>query len=137
MRRLIAVFTALLVLAISTTEARADDGGMRSPFAFGLGLFLAGVGGAGLGVGAHFYMDGKEPCDALPREGFPSMQQIDDCISGANRQVAGVVSMVAGGAFVLAGIPLIIVGAVPAGDSDRPRLVVQAEPGGGRLRVDF
>src|SRR5688572_3941243 len=111
MRKDLAVVGAILVAITFTRDARADEGAraLNGPVALLLGLRVTSAGSAGLAAGGHLFSTGMEACAALPRDVVPTEAQIDDCVGGANRKVAGVVSMIAGGAFVLAGIPLVIV----------------------------
>ncbi|MBK6518112.1 MAG: hypothetical protein IPM79_30520 [Polyangiaceae bacterium] len=142
MRPMLAAAALALVVAAAPREALAQDsaassGGMQSPFAFALGLILTGAGGAGLAVGGHLYSQGTDACDAIPRDRMPSEQQIDDCRSSANGQVAGIVSMVTGGAFVLGGIPLVIAGAIPESEAPNSSVVLNVEPTGAQLTITF
>lgn len=117
----------------------ASAGGMNSPGAFGVGVVLTGVGAAGLGIGGWLFSKGSGACDSISRESIPSDAEIDACTSGVTNQVAGVLSMVAGGAFALAGIPLIITGAIPADSEEQPapRIGLYVAPTSARLEVEF
>lgn len=142
MRPILAASAVALLVAAAPRDALAQDastssGGMQSPFAFALGLVLTGAGGAGLAVGGHLYSLGTDACDAIPRDRVPTDQQIDDCMASANNQVAGIVSMVTGGAFVLGGIPLVIAGAIPEDEAPKPSVVLDLQPTGARLTVEF
>lgn len=120
-RSIVALASGLLLLASSGT-ARAD--GMQSPGAFATGVGLSSLGVAGLAIGGTMFSSGAGACDALPRDAMPSDTQIDACRAGVNQQVGGVIGLVTGGAFLLGGLPLLVVGAVPAGD-DAGRAAVQ------------
>lgn len=166
MVRSTAVATALLVSCLAAFDAQAQEanpmptqapaplpqveqgdvaspstsgGGMNSPGAFGVGIVLTSAGAVGLGVGGWLFSKGSGACDSITGESIPSDAEVDACRSGVTNQVAGVLSMVAGGAFALAGIPLIISGAIPA-DSDAepaPRIAVRVAPTSASLEISF
>lgn len=125
-----------------TTEGLIDQdsgGGMNSPGAFGVGIVLTSAGAVGLGVGGWLFSKGAGACDSITGESIPSDAEIDACTSGVTNQVAGVLTMVAGGAFALAGIPLIITGAIPAEREDQPapRIAVNVGPTNATLAIEF
>ncbi|NUP11983.1 MAG: hypothetical protein HOW73_38545 [Polyangiaceae bacterium] len=129
---------ALIALVGFTREAHAEDGGgMQSPFAFGLGLFLTGVGTAGLAVGGHLFTAGDDACEGLSPNAIPTLAQIDTCIEGTNQQVGGIVAMVTGGAFVIAGLPVMILGALPADRPESAKVIVHLQPTGGAFELKF
>jgi len=143
--RILGVGMFAMVLVGASGEARAqDDEGMRSPAALGLGIALSSVGSAGLALGGYLFSSGSGSCDGISRSQIPTEAQIDGCRSGVNQQVGGVVSMVSGGAFLLAGIPLMIVGGTSSSDdssaakaNDVPSVIFNVQPTGGQLTVSF
>ena len=109
---------------------------MQSPAAFGTGIVLSSVGAAGLATGAYLFSGGHAACDALSPSAIASDAEVGACTSAVIRQVGGVVALVSGGAFFIAGIPAIAVGASSAGPSvrakdepdDAPRAAVLVAP---------
>jgi hypothetical protein len=136
--RLVAACSALVGL-LAASPARADDdgGGMQSPAAFGIGLFLSGVGAAGLATGGYLFASAGDPCGEISRERVPTSGEIADCQTGVNKKVGGVIAMVTGGAFFLGGIPLIAVGATPEDEQPKTRATLDIGPTSGRFRLEF
>ena len=132
---LLPALAAACVVAFSATRAHADDldvsaplasaaptgAGMQSPAAFGVGVFLSSVGAAGIATGAYLFSGGHAACDALDSSSIPSDAQVDACTGQVIRQVGGVVGLVTGGAFFIAGIPVMAVGASSARPNDQAR----------------
>lgn len=111
---------------------------MRSPAALGIGIFLSGVGTAGLITGGYFFADAGDPCGGLSREREPTSAEVSACQTSVNAKMGGVIGMVAGGAFFVGGIPLIAVGATPKDDEPAHASVrFDVAPAGGTLTVDF
>ncbi|NUO50096.1 MAG: hypothetical protein HOV80_14670 [Polyangiaceae bacterium] len=132
---------ALLGSLLMSREARADETspGMQSPAAFGIGIFLSGVGAAGVATGGWLFASAGDPCGEIDRDSVPSDREISACQTGVNQKVGGVIAMVTGGAFLLGGIPLIAVGATPEDEksSNTARVRLELAPTSGSLRVDF
>lgn len=146
-RSFLVLATAVVVasFALPEREAQAQTApaptvapphrGMRSPFALGMGIFLSGAGTAGLAVGGYFFNAGSGSCDGISRDALPSESQVDACVGGVNSQAAGIIGLVTGGAFLAAGIPLIIAGALP--EDEAPHVSLSVGPMNGSLRVSF
>ena len=113
------------------SSALTTSSGMQSPAVFGTGLFLSSVGVAGIATGAYFFNGGHAACDAIDRSAMPSDAQIAACTTAVNKQVGGIIGLATGGAFFLAGIPAIVVGA--SSSSAAPRAAVLIGP----LHVDL
>ncbi len=136
----LAVATVAASVALPVREAQAQTApapqrGMRSPFALGMGIFLSGAGTAGLAVGGYFFNAGSGSCEGISRDSVPSESQVDACVGGVNSQAAGIIGLVTGGAFLAAGIPLIIAGALP--EDEAPRVSLKVGPTNGSLVVSF
>ncbi len=132
----------LVAILAAPRAAIADDapsGGMHSPAAFGIGLFLSTVGAAGLATGGYFFASAGDPCSDISTARIPTPNEIDACQTSVIKKAGGVVGMVTGGAFVVAGIPLIAVGATPEDEkpSSQARLRFDVAPTGGSMRLDF
>jgi hypothetical protein len=134
---------ALLLSLIAPRPVLAQEdtgGGMRSPGIFATGLLFSGIGIAGLSAGGYFFSQGEGACDNISTTQIPTMAQIETCKTGFIQQVGGGAAMVSGAVFLIAGIPMIIVGATP---EDRPepapppRFSVQAGPTGGAMHMSF
>lgn len=108
---------------------------MNSPGLFGAGLFMSGAGAVGLGVGGYFFSNGSGACDGVSTASLPSSAQIDTCRSGIIEQVGGTVGMVAGGAFLLVGVPMMIVGGTS--NDDVPQVSVTLGPSRASLSLSF
>lgn len=109
---------------------------MQSPGLFGVGLVFTGIGVAGLGVGGYFFSQGSGACDGLSLDSLPSASAVDTCRTGITQQVGGVLGMVTGGVFVIAGIPMIAVGATPD-DPPAPRIGFAIQPTGATFDMTF
>ncbi len=130
--------TVAATFALAPVPAHADEGGgMQSPAAFGIGIFLSGVGAAGLATGGYLFASSGEGCSNISRDRVPSENEIAGCQSDVNQQVGGVIGLVAGGAFLLGGIPLIVVGATPEDERPAPKVSLDLGPTSGALRVTF
>ncbi len=135
----------LVLSAVFAHDARADEataptapttgGGMQSPAAFAAGVFLSSAGTAGLIAGAYLFTSVDDACAGLDRGSIPSQSQVDACRGEVNSQIGGVVSMVTGGAFLLAGIPVLALGASPSDDA--PTATVALGPTRATLVVSF
>ena len=110
---------------------------MRSPATFALGIVFTAFGAVGLGVGYHFFNQGSGTCDGISTTAIPTPAQLETCQTGVIQQAGGVVGMVMGGAFLLAGIPMTIAGALPEDEPEKARYSVQVGPTGGALKVEF
>lgn len=110
--------------------------GMSSPGAFGFGIVLSLFGAGGLGAGGYFFNAGSGACDGIDGTTVPSQTQIDACTTGTIEQVGGVVGLVAGGAFAIAGVSLVIAGAIP-GDPVRSRVSFDVGPDRADVRISF
>lgn len=123
-----------------------ESGGPTSPGLIVAGVFMMLAGGGGLIAGGFLFGGGTDNCDALIRaaenasptadaSSLPNDNPIAACQAEVTRKVAGTVSMISGGAFLLAGLPLLIVGATP---EDAPTQVsFKVGPTGGGLEVRF
>lgn len=135
--------SALLLSLVAPREALAQEdsgGGMQSPGIFATGLLFSGIGIAGLSAGGYFFSQGEGACDNISLSQIPTMAQIDTCKTGFIQQVGGGAAMVSGAVFLIAGIPMIIVGATPEdrpAPAPPPRFSVQAGPTGGSVRMSF
>src|SRR5690348_16694443 len=91
---------ALLGSLLVCGDARADETspGMQSPAAFGIGIFLSGVGAAGVATGGWLFASAGDPCGEIDRDSVPSDREISACQTGVNQKVGGVIAMVTGGA---------------------------------------
>jgi hypothetical protein len=103
-------------------------------------LTLLGLGG--IAGGAAVFAGAQDRCEDARRDSIGSTSlpvltaTVDACGgSGATVQVAGITAMAVGGSLVLSGVPLIVVGAVPARPATVPALSL--EPGMVRLRWSF
>lgn len=136
------ILGAALVVSVITPRAvlaQEDSGGMESPGIFALGLVFSGIGIGGLAAGGYFFNEGEGACDNISTTSIPSAAQIDTCKTGFIQQVGGAAGMVSGGIFLIAGIPMIVVGATPE-DAPRqppPRYTFQAGPSGGDFSMSF
>ena len=137
LRALVAASVGALTLVASSPSRADEGGGMQSPAAFGIGLFLSGLGAAGLATGGYFFASSGEGCANLDRDRVPTEGEIAGCRSDVNQRVGGVIGLVAGGAFLLGGVPLIVVGATPEDERPSPRVTFDVGPTSGRLRVEF
>jgi hypothetical protein len=123
-----------------------ESGGPTSPGLIVTGVFMMLVGSGGLIAGGYLFGGGTDNCDALlsaaesasptaDASSIPDDNTIAGCQAEVTRKVAGTVSMISGGAFLLAGLPLLIVGATP---EDAPTQVsFKVGPTGGGLEVRF
>jgi hypothetical protein len=123
-----------------------ESAGPTSPGLIVTGVFMMLAGGGGLIAGGYLFGGGTDNCDALLRaaetasptadaSSLPDDNTIAACQAEVTRKVAGTVSMISGGAFLLAGLPLLIVGATP---EDAPTQVsFKVGPTGGGLEVRF
>ncbi len=109
---------------------------MQSPGLFGAGLFFGALGIGGLAAGGYFYSAGSGACDGISMSSIPSAAQVDTCKTGIVQQVGGIAGMVTGGVFLIAGIPMIAVGATPE-DPPPARVGVHIGPTGGTFDVTF
>lgn len=134
---------AVLLSLAQPREALAQEdsgGGMQSPGLFAAGLLFSGIGISGLAAGGYFFGQGQGACDNISMSRIPTAAEIDTCKTGFIQQVGGGAAMVSGAVFLIAGIPMIAVGATP---EDRPeplpppRFSVQAGPTGGSVRMSF
>ncbi len=110
---------------------------MESPGLFALGFIFTSIGGAGLGVGGYFFNEGSGACDGISRDSLPTTAQVDACRTGVIQQVGGGVGLATGGIFVLAGLPLLIVGAQPEDDHPAPQYGFRAQPNGASFEMTF
>lgn len=125
-------------LATPGTAHAEESGGMESPGLFALGFIFSGIGATGLGVGGYFFNEGSGACDGISRSSVPSTAQVEQCRTGVIQQVGGGVGMATGGIFLLAGIPLMIVGALPEDDAPpAPRYGFRVEPTGAQFEMTF
>jgi len=145
--RVLSIVAAVATTAFSASEACAQEAigplsppepsaGMSSPGAFGFGIVLSLFGAGGLGAGGYFFNAGGGACDGIDGSSVPTQSQIDACTTGTIEQVGGVVGLVAGGAFSIAGISLVIAGAIP-GDPVRSRLSFDVGPDRAGVRISF
>jgi hypothetical protein len=123
-----------------------ESGGPTSPGLIVTGVFMMLVGSGGLIAGGYLFGGGTDNCDALlsaaetasptaDTSSIPDDTTIAACQAEVTRKVAGTVSMISGGAFFLAGLPLLIVGATP---EDAPTQVsFKIGPTSGGLEVRF
>jgi hypothetical protein len=123
-----------------------ESGGPTSPGLIVAGVFMMLAGSGGLIAGGYLFGGGTDNCDALlsaaetasptaDTSSIPDDTTIAACQAEVTRKVAGTVSMISGGAFLLAGLPLLIVGATP---EDAPTQVsFKVGPTGGGLEVRF
>ncbi len=123
--------------------------GPRSPGLIVLGASMTTVGIVGLAVGGYFIGQPTPACDFL-LEGFTLAQEdpiaaaakyevsdlaYDDCEAELIEKGAGALSMATGAAFVLAGVPVLLVGAIP---TERTiRLGLKVYPAGAGLQGSF
>ena len=108
---------------------------MQSPGLFGVGLLFSGIGVAGLGVGGYFFGQGSGACDGLSASSLPTASAVETCRTGVIQQVGGVLGMVGGGIFVIAGVPMIPVGATPDGGPPPPRIGGSTQPTGAAFQT--
>ncbi len=145
--RVLSILAAVAATAFSASEASAQaigplsppepSAGMSSPGAFGFGIVLSLFGVGGLGAGGYFFHAGGGACDGIDGSSVPSQAQIDACTTGTIEQVGGVVGLVAGGAFSIAGISLVIAGAIPGDPPTRPRMSFDVGPDRAGVRISF
>ncbi len=135
----LACLVATVVQVTSLPEAHAEEegGGMQSPGLFGVGLLFSGIGVAGLGVGGYFFGQGSGACDGLSTSSLPTASAVETCRAGVIQQVGGVLGMVGGGIFVIAGVPMIAVGATPEDDPPAPRIGLSIQPTGATFQMEF
>lgn len=137
-RLVLASVLSIFALSLPTLAHADESGGMESPGLFGAGVFFTSAGIAGLATGGYFFSKGSGACDDISRSSIPSEDQVLGCRDGVIQQVGGVVGMVTGGAFVLAGLPMMIVGGTSADDEPAPRRVtVSVGPTSGQLSISF
>ncbi len=113
---------------------------MESPGVFAAGLLFSGIGIGGLAAGGYFFSQGEGACDNISLSQIPTMAQIESCKTGFIQQVGGGAAMVSGAVFLVAGIPMIVVGATPEDRPEAPppqRFSVQAGPTGGSVHMSF
>lgn len=125
-------------------EVDTSSGGPKSPALIVAGLFMSAGGIGGLIAGGALLGGESGACSSLESAaaaasaGTPTAIPTDDDISACqaevNRTVAGGIALVTGGAFVLAGLPLVIVGALPEEDV---QVSFEVQPTGGSLRIAF
>lgn len=130
--------------AAPSVEVDTSSGGPKSPALIVAGLFMSAGGIGGLIAGGALLGGESGACSSLESAaaaasaGTPTAIPTDDDISACqaevNRTVAGGIALVTGGAFVLAGLPLVIVGAVPEEDV---QVSFEVQPTGGSLRIAF
>jgi hypothetical protein len=103
------------------------------------GAILTGVGGLGILIGAVVVGTATRQCTAYDAGYIGPV----DC-SDEDQQLAGAITMIAGGALLAVGIPLLVIGAkkVPVTESEQPteaslRPTVSLGPGSGRVRWSF
>jgi hypothetical protein len=104
------------------------SGGPQSPGLIVLGSFMSLAGAGGLIAGGYLFGQDTAACDALlaaaeaasaadsaadSASSIPSDADIAACQGEVNQKVGGTIAMISGGAFLLAGLPLLIVGATP------------------------
>ena len=147
-----------LALVMSPAIASADEavenaepssgGGPQSPALIVTGVFMSASGIGGLIAGGVLISGSDGACsdlqalaeaasnpnsdtaDLLP----PTEGEISACQAEVNRTVAGGIALVTGGAFVLAGLPLLIVGATP---SDDVAVSFEVKPMGATFSLEF
>lgn len=128
--------------------AEPSGGGPRSPALLVTGLIMTSGGIGGLIAGGVLISGSDGACanlqemaaaasnpksDAASAD-LPTDGEISACQAEVNRTVAGGIAIVTGGAFVLAGLPLLIVGATP---SDDVEVSLQVRPTGATFTLEF
>jgi hypothetical protein len=133
---ILTAFASILAVCVPRIASADEGGGMRSPGLFGAGLFMTGAGAVGLGVGAHFFSQGSGACDGISETTIPTVADLEGCKTGVIEQVGGAVGMITGGAFVLIGVPLMIVGGT-SDDPEAPQVAVSIGPSRASLSLSF
>ncbi len=133
---------------VAEPVTESSGGGPRSPALIVTGLFMSAGGIGGLIAGGVLIGGSDGACsnlqdmasaasnpksDAAAAE-LPTDSEISACQAEVNRTVAGGIAIATGGAFVLAGLPLLIVGAMP---SDDVEVSFQVKPTGASFTLEF
>ena len=133
----IAALAGLLILAAPrAAQAQEQGGGMKLPGLFAAGLLFSGIGVGGVATGGYFFSEGAGACDGISRDQAPTPAQAEACQKGVIQQLGGVTGLVTGGIFVVAGIPMMAVGASPE-DEPPPSVSVRLGPKGGTFTYTF
>ena len=126
------------------------SGGPQSPGLIVFGSFMSLVGVGGLAAGGYFFGQDTAACDALlaaaeaasaaetaadSAASIPSDADIAACQGEVNQKVGGTIALISGGAFLLAGLPLLIVGATP--DDPAPAVSFSVTTSSAALQVKF